>query len=261
MKKLIFTFLACGVAAVSPGLATILVQDSFPTNGNLVGTTPAVGGTWSLLPGAATDPLNVVNGSLSIGAANGQDAASQYVTPQTGDIFSGFDFTLTTIPSTGTNGGYIAAFRDGTVASGAYVGRFFILRTAGTSATEFQIGVTNTAANLAAAGAATWATNLTLGSTYRIVMRFNTTTDQTTLWVNPSSTADTSVTATDAVSVVNLDGFAFRQDASSHGASSLDTLAVATTFAEVTPVPEPTTVALFGIGLGMVLFGLRRRRA
>jgi hypothetical protein len=258
MRKTIFTTAACCAAALSVAHATYLVQDDFPTNGSLVGTTPATGGIWTTISGSVP-ALTVVDGLLSIAPSNGQDAGSQYATPQTGEIFAAFDFTLTTAPSTGPNGSYIAAYRDGTIASGSYIGRFFILRTAGTSVTEFQIGVTNTSASLTATGAATWATNLTLGSTYRIVMRFDTTTDQTTLWVDPLSTSDMSITATDAVSVTNLDGYAFRQDASTHGGSTIGDLAVATTFDEVAPVPEPGTVALVGIGLGAVLFGLRRR--
>jgi hypothetical protein len=231
--------------------ATILIQDNFPVNGDLVGTTPSVGGTWGNISGAA-GTLDVVSNQLVINNGSGEDAGSQFASAQTGVIYAGFDFTLTTPPTTAT-GGYIASFRDGTLASGTYTGRFFAMRTVGSPANEFQIGVSNTSAS----PNATFGVNLTINTTYRVVMAFDTATDDTTLWLNPTTIASSNVTATDALTVTNLDGFAFRQDSASHGAARIDNFVVATTFAEA--VPEPTSAGM--VVSAMLVMAFRRRKS
>lgn len=261
MKKPLFAIGALLLLAI-PAQATILISDNFPMNGNLVGSMPATGGIWTTITGAA-NPLQVTGGELKIPATNAEDAASQFSAAQTGAIFAGFNFTLTTLPTT-PQGSYIASFRDGTPGSGTYTGRFMLGRLGGSGLTEFQIGVSNTGADLSDPGAVRWATSLTLNTTYRIVLRFDTTTDQTTLWVNPVSIASTNVTATDVLSVINLDGFSFRSSSASHGASSIDGLVVGTQFSEVA-VPEPSVslCVMLGLGFGLILCKARggRRRA
>jgi hypothetical protein len=76
--------------------------------------------------------------------------------------------------------------------------------------------------------------------------------------VDPVNVSSPNVVSSDSATVGSLDGFAFRQDAATHGAASIDQLIVATTFGEA--VPEPQTWVLIGIGSSFMLWNLRRRR-
>jgi len=258
MKKTL-TIIGLAVATLAGAEATVLVQDNFPTNGDLVGTTPAVGGIWTNISGTA-GTLDVASNRLSILAGNNEDATSQFSSAQTGTIFAGFSFTLTTLPTDSTAGGYIASFRDGTAASGNYNGRFFVRRAAGSGANLFQVGVSNATSGVDGVGAALWGSNLTLNTTYQIVLRFDTDSgDDITLWVNPSTISSTNVTSSDTGAVTSMDGFAFRQAGATHGASSIDNLVVSTTFAEA--IPEPSTWAMIGLGSAFMLWNLRRKRS
>lgn len=255
MKKLLAAT-AIFATCLATSEATILITDAFPTDGNLVGTTPAVGGTWTNISGATT-PLVVTSGTLAIPNANAQDAASQFAAAQTGVIYAGFDLRLTTLPSLTAPGSYIAAFRDGTPSTGDYAGRFFVRRVSGSPANEFQIGVSTFTGGLDDPGAVIWSTNLTLNTEYRIVMGFDTSTDNTTLWVNPTSIASPSITSSDVHDVIAMDGFSFRSSSQSHGAAAIDDLIVATTFGEA--IPEPSTCLMFGLGAGLVMWRMRGR--
>lgn len=262
MKKLFWVFSFGVFVIVQSASATILIQDSFPTNGALVDSTPAVGGIWTLI-GGTTPELTVSNGLLMIeGASSGQDAVSQFASSQTGSLFAGFDFTLTVSPTASTGGNYLLGFRDGTPASGTFEGRLFVRRLSGVPAGQYQIGISSATAGLDDPGAVLWGSALLLNSTYHIVLSFNTIgADATTLWVNPVTSGSTSVVSTDTVDVNTMDGFGVRQASGAHGTAGIDNLIVATTFDEVVPVPEPQKVALVAIGLGAFLFGGRRHRA
>lgn len=257
MKK-ILTIIGLAVATLAGANAAVLTQDNFPTNGDLVGTTPAVGGIWTAISGTA-GTLDVVSNKLSILSGNNEDATSQFASAQTGTIFASFSFTQTTLPTDSSTGAYIASFRDGTAASGTYNGRFFVRRAAGSGANLFQVGVSNATGGVDGVGAVLWGSDLTLNTTYQIVLRFDTDAgDDMTLWVNPSTISSTNVTSSDTGAITSMDGFSFRQAAATHGASSIDNLIVATTFAEA--VPEPKTWVMIGIGSAFMLWNVRRRR-
>jgi len=258
IMKIFLTIIGLAAVTLAGAQAAILIQDNFPTNGDLVGTTPSTGGIWTTISGTA-GTLDVASGAVSILAGNNEDGTSQFASAQTGDVFAGFNFTMTTLPTTTSTGEYFASFRDGTPASGTYNGRLFARRITGSPANEFQIGVSNATGNVSDAGAVLWGSNLTLNVNYRIVLRFDTAAgDDMTLWVNPTTIASTNVTSTDADPVTSMDGFAFRQASAAHGAASIDNLIVATTFAEA--IPEPSTWALIALGSAFMLWNIRRRR-
>jgi hypothetical protein len=256
MKKIALTLVACGVAAISSGQASAILQDSFPTNGALVGTTPEIGGIWTSISGTV-NTLNVVGNSLLIQDDNTEDAASAFTSVQSGDVFASFTINLSSLdaPSSST-GEYFAAFSSN-LGSG-YSGRLYTVKQASTPTGEFQLAVGN--GSSATTGGAFWAVNLTVNTTYNIVMKFtqNALLDTMTLWVNPADSSSTSVTTAGSSMASSLASFAFRQ-ASTTGDVTVDDLKVGTTFADVAPVPEPGTVALIGLGLGVMLFGVRRR--
>ena len=230
--------------------AAIIIQDNFPTNGALVGTTPTTGGIWQNLSGTAGS-LGVSGNALQIIAANTEDAESDFAASQTVDLFSSFTLNMSaTLPT--TLGEYFASYRDGT----GYDGRIFALRPTGTAVGKFRLGISNSAA----ASFINWASDLDTGTNYQIVTRFTQgagANDFITLWVNPTDISSTSISTTADDLGTSLTAFAFRQ-AGSTGNLGIDDLIVATTFAEA--IPEPSTWALIALGSAFMLWNIRRRR-
>lgn len=89
--------------------------------------------------------------------------------------------------------------------------------------------------------------------------QFNGASDDTfSVWLNPTSASDTaSITATQANFVLNQP---LLRSVNANGNLVFDEVRFGTTFADVVPVPEPSTVALFGLG-ALGLAALRRRRS
>ena len=250
MKK-ILTIIGLAAVTLAGAQAAILIQDNFPTNGALVGTTPSTGGIWQLLSGTPGSLL-VSGNALQINTANTEDAESDFAASQTVNLFSSFSLNMSaTLPTTA--GEYFASYRDGT----GYDGRIFALRPTGTAIGKFRLGISNAAA----ASFVNWASDLDTGTSYQIVTRFTQgvgASDFITLWVNPTDISSTSI-STDAADLgASLTAFAFRQ-AGSSGNAGIDGLVVATTFAEV--IPEPSTSLLIGLGSAFMLWNLRRRRS
>lgn len=231
--------------------AAVLIQDNFPTNGSLVGTTPAVGGIWQNISGAA-DTLLVSGNKLQIEDDNTEDAESDFSVTQSVDLYAGFTLNMSSgdLPSVG--GDYFASFRNGS----SYVGRIFAYRPAGTAAGKFRLGISNNTAS-AEAG---WATDLDTATDYRIVVKFtqNGANDFVTLWIGPASEGSTSVSTSAAAISTSLSAFSFRQTDAT-GDMSIDDLIVGTTFSEA--IPEPQTWVIFGICAAFLLGRLRTGRA
>ena len=227
------------IAAVN-SQATVLLSEPFKTDGTM-GTAPYA--TWTSVSGTGTHlAVNAATG-LAFGVSD-RDYSRSF-TSQSGSTFAGFDLRISTLPASG--GEYIAAFADGT----GFDGRIFVTSTA--SGANFTLGL-SVASNTV--GAAT--TSLNLNTTYRVVSRYNPTTDAIALWVGSyvEGAPTISTTGTDASTGTN--GFVIRQaGAFDNGASSMtfQNLTVASTFAEA--VPEPSSALLGGLGL---LALLRRRR-
>lgn len=253
MKKTIVTL---GVAALTmvSAQATVLVQDSFPTNGDLVGTTPSIGGIWQSVSGTAGS-LDVVGNRVQINPVPTatEDAESDFAAPSSLTLFSGFTFNLSAAALPSVAGDYFAAFRDGT----GYDGRIFAMAPTGTGVGKYRLGLSNASAS----ASVFWATDLDPGTDYRVIVRFtqNAATDFVSLWIDPVDETSTSISTTAEALSTTLTAFAFRQSgAAAAGTSSIGDLVVATTFAEA--IPEPSTWALIGLGLGFALWSVRRRR-
>jgi hypothetical protein len=119
----------------------------------------------------------------------------------------------------------------------------------------------------------TFGAELNLNTAYYIVLRYNivdgATNDTGALYVSttPFGTTEGDYTPyqdatawTGGTEVATFQAFNLRQGTNS-GGETLNSVAVGTTWGDaVSPVPEPGTVALVGLGLGAVLLGARRRR-
>jgi hypothetical protein len=241
-----------GLLAFAAGRAnaTLLVNEQFNyADGAL---TNVSGGVWTAFSGALTSPLNVSGGQAVLTDANAQDCGISLGGAHSNDVLYGsFDVNFSVAPhGTGT---YIAMFKNSAT---FYDPRIWATNNAG----NVTLGIAN-----AAGAPVLLATDIALGTTHKIVFKV----DQTganmvsTLWVDPALESSTSCVATDlVVSGTALVQFALRQATASVGAGTetVDNILIGTTFADVVPVPEPSTMMLVGAGLTGMFF-IRRRRA
>eukprot|EP00900_Chrysochromulina_parva_P022886 jgi/Chrpa1/5230/Chrysochromulina_OHIO_Genome00020495-RA len=85
-------------ALVAAASATILVRDDFSTDGNLVGSTPDVGGVWAAQgDGAGSGPVVVSQGALAVSSASAEDVYSNFTAVvSTGSVYAGMDINYPT---------------------------------------------------------------------------------------------------------------------------------------------------------------------
>jgi hypothetical protein len=147
---------------------------------------------------------------------------------------------------------YFAELTDGVVATPAIVARLFVLPITG----GFTFGVSHAnPTNGVAAWSSQFAGTLTYGTDYTVVTNYNPVAKTSTLWVNPASQGDPSVTVTDATmpAAIAVASVALRQSFSSSSTGSyplqasgtlafnwsVDGLSVGTTFADAIAGVDP----------------------
>jgi hypothetical protein len=243
-----------------------LLTDSFSySNGDI---TTVSSGNW-VAYSAGTTKLNVSNGAAIINQSdttgNKEDVSraigTTFSTTANTVAYVGFDATWSALPSN-SNGSYFAVFSASPLNTSTFFGRIGA-DLDGAASGKFRITVAN--ANWSTGNTAEFQQDLSLNTTYHVVVRYDLVAKQTTLWVNPASSASTSVTATDTVAnQVDITAFNLRQGVSSTtgapGVIAIDNLAIGTDFNGVNPVPEPGAYAALFAG-GLATFALLRRRA
>ena len=227
-------------ALLAAASADILVRDDFSTNGNLVGSTPDVGGAWVAHSGT-TGPITVSQGAITVRGENAsyaEDCNSIFTAVSTGSVYARMDLNYPA-PSTTTG------------TSVTYFTHFMF----GTGTTSFGCRVTprdhtSTGFKLAIFGGtesatSTTAAELAYGTTFRLVFSFDTVTDKCSLWVDPTSEASPSILSTGTyTAVATVNAIAFRQaSATPPWALSIRNLIVATTFSEANASPPPPPLA------------------
>jgi hypothetical protein len=132
--------------------------------------------TWTTFSGTTT-PIQVSGGQvvgLSAGAGSREDSSRNLdASYSSGVLFAGFDLTLSTTP---TAQGYFLNFKDPGTSN--FRGRVFI---GVPTSSGFRIGLENDGGDTAAAY---FTSDLVLGTTYRVVLGYDTGVGTSRLWVN-----------------------------------------------------------------------------
>ncbi len=240
MKRLAGMLAIATVAGTAE--ATLIFDEAFSYSDGDV--TAVSSGAWVTHSG--TTAANISSGELQLTYANSMDVNRVLdTTYSSGTLYYSFSLKMTALPS-GT-AGYFAHFLQ---TSSTFRDRLW----ATNGVSGYVLGISN---NNSPDGLSLWATELALDTTYLVVVGSDLDTDTTTLWIDPVSSGSTSITKVEATTVTPT-AMAFRQ-AAGIGTMTVDSLKVATEFADV--IPEPATVGLIaGPGLAILLACLRRRR-
>lgn len=246
MKKTFLTLAAAALAVSAQ--AQLLIDEPFDySNGNL---TTVSGGSWVNYSGTGTF-IPVTDGAITLSQGSGsrEDVErSLGVTMGTGDTFY---YAMDLSVSGGSSATYFAMLWQ---SSSLFAGRLFV--TAPSGAGDFTFGVSSTSSSVEAS----WGSDLSFNTIYKVVVAYSYDSALTTLWVNPVDASSTSVTTPTAGASDAVVAMAFRQ-AAGDSVETIYDLKVGTTFASVVPVPEPHEYAIAMAGFLMAVVVMRRRRA
>ncbi len=260
MKAQILAAFIATLASWSSLQANVVFFDNFDYgNGSLTnfsGTAP--GSTWTNHSGTGTF-IQVTNGvayTVSGGGSREDVSAPLAGGPYTNDfLFVGFDLNLA--QDFAGAGDYFIHFKDNTT---GFRSRVFVTDTNTPGGGDFTLGIDNDGP----AATVQWGEGLFTNTTYRVVLGYDITNRLSTPWVNPLTIASSNITDNVAGSLIAVTQIALRQGSTANGVQGIDNLVVGTTFESViTPVPEPSHIALMvvgGLGLAAYRFRAARRR-
>jgi len=214
-----------------------LVDESFSyPDGTALNSTA----NWANFSGTVNE-ITVNSGKIVISDSQTEDIEVAFSTPNiTGDIYASFDFSVADPPSyTGTTFSYFFLFKP--LSSNNFRAKVYI---AAFSASGFKPGISS--------GSSTaeilWAQDLSYATTYRMTVKYNTTTGLSQMWIDAVLETDTSISTTTASTVTDIDAVAFRQSSASPDQSiTIDNLKVATSFANTlsTDVSDEATFSIY----------------
>jgi PEP-CTERM motif len=265
MRTLTSVVAACvGVLVIQSAQATLLFSEAFNYDaavglggqvnpGNNTAWSSAASGlsigsgnlTYSGLPDQGGNELSIVNGSATT-------SINTYANQTSGQVY--YSFLLDVITTNASNA-YITSLNPGTTPPGGSA-----------DALAVYLYQNNTLGIRTAGASTTHPATLSLDTTYFVVVDYdftaNTGSGGVNLWLNPvpggSQPAPTASLAGNG-SVTAIDDVGFKAQSTASGNFLIDNLLIGTTWADVTPTPEPSTLALAGLGmLGLVL--ARRKR-
>ena len=252
-KNLMLVLMALNALTAS---ATVLFSDDFNYSaGSIAGPSSVSGGIWFTHSATSTQTgqVDVASSMVNLTASEAEDVSALITGAPyaSGILYYSVSVNFSVLPA-GT-GGYFAHFRD---TGNGFRARLFAT-TVGAAPGSFRLAINNGSTPISA----TFGTDLSLGSSYQAVVRYDLGTVSTTLWLNPLLETDPSVTASDVVTGISVSTVSLRQSTASGngmGTLTVDNVRVATSFAEV--VPEPSSLIVFGLGGLLGLFALRRKR-
>jgi endonuclease/exonuclease/phosphatase family metal-dependent hydrolase len=226
VKKIALCGAALLLSATLAG-AALFLNDAFDyPDGPLVTVSSNM---WVHHSGSVTGQVAVVSGRVLLNETNSEDVNSlltgqPYDPSDTTNVFyASFTVKFTSFPSSG--GTYFAHFKN---ASTGYRARVWAL-TGGAVPGKFRLGISSTNNPVASA---TNSMDLSLNTDYTVVTRLVNTNSVSTLWINPVSESDASVSTSENASTFTVVSYAFRESGG-EGALSIDNLRVGTSFADV----------------------------
>ncbi len=162
-------------------------------------------------------------------------------TATSGDVlYIGFTLKQTVLP--GANGDYFIHLRD--AAGTNFVAKVFAsIGSAGSG--KFRLGLSNRANN---PPNVQFPLDLSLNTTYNVVVRYKVSVGSSTIWVNPTSPNDVGATATDPLTPFDVTGIGIRESGTpsaptAAGSQIIDNIVVSTSFSDVTTVAPSLTAA------------------
>ena len=208
---LLVLVVACiGPFAVHPALAGSLVTETFTyPNGDLTANA-----AWGVYSGTPPIDIQVVSGRAVGNCANAPDDHTLFTAQTTlTKTYACFGVTITPDPANPAappKAVYFAELKD----NGASLlkSRVYVLPlTAG----GWTFGVSHSSTNTTTLGITPWTTALNYGQEYKIVVNYDPVNHSSTLWVDPSTELDPSVTNTNAADgPIGISGFGLRQSSS-----------------------------------------------
>ncbi|MGA9451608.1 MAG: PEP-CTERM sorting domain-containing protein [Verrucomicrobiia bacterium] len=263
MKRLFIVLTAIGASAlvIQTAQASPLFSEAFDyTAGsalqgqvNLGNSTAWSGGNTGLTIGSGdlTYPGLPDQGGneLSIANATAGSSINTFANQTSGQVYYSFLLDVTTVD--GAND-YITSLNPGTTTPGG-----------STDALAVYLYSTGTL-GIRTAGASTVHTSsaLSLDTTYFVVVDYDFAATAVNLWLDPvpgASQPAATLTLAGNGTVTAIDDVGFKAQATT-GDFLVDNLLIGTTWADVTPVPEPSTLALAGLGMLGLAFARRMRR-
>ena len=256
-------------AAATLGAKAQIFSDQFNFADGNIATVSS--GAW-VVQNSGTPAIQISNGAAVIDQHTFSSASNERVGEAVGTtysatgankvVYASFDATWSNLPVS-TTGSYFFNFSVSTANNTTFYGRIGANLNNAASG-SFRVATAN--ANWSRVNAITYPEDLSLHVTYNIVVKYDLTTRDTTLWLNPTSESSTSVTATDApsgsqsdIAAVSLREGVTNTGSGAPGTVTIDDLEVGSSFAAVT-VPEPTAyTTMFAIGLAGLAFWNRRK--
>jgi len=233
MKNLILT-LAVLAAAATGSRAAIIFSDNFNYADGSV--TTAVGSPWTAHSGAGSGPIQVANQQLKVNSSSAEDINATFSgvpydttnNPSVTALYSSFTVNVTNLPA--ITGNYFAHFKDDTTFG--FRCRLYAVTTNAAPGT-YRLGIASTNSVSTTAGFQAFPIDLATNVAYTVVTRINLITGNSTLWINPTSEDDTSVSSTaDPGNILPIFSYAFRQSGGG-GTVLVDTLKIGTAFANI----------------------------
>jgi hypothetical protein len=246
-------------------LGTPVFSESFSyPDGALLGQgTPA----WTITGTSTVNPLQVSSGAVDI-KNTGQDAYRAFDSAVTAVDGTSFYYGLTlNVSAASATGDYFVHTTPTVGEASSFYSRLF----AQASATGYVLGYLETAGGGAAVTYGT--TVLDFNTSYNVSVAYDfvagALNDTARVYVNPTSTTELDNTpylsdtwTSTSAEPTGFAAFNIRQGSSSSGPTlTVDNIVASTSFADVAQVPEPSSVALLGLGGVLAFFGNRLRKS
>lgn len=247
--KALAAFTLAGLFFAANASAAVVAFDDFSyPDGSLVGN-----GGWTNHSGTVGDLL-VSSGQAVVQHGIPSEDAHIAFGAVAGAIYYGLDFSVDDpgSPIPGTDNEYFAHFTDGGTFN--FRGRLDVVPATGGG--DFSVGISS----ISSTADAVWASDLTYGTTYRAVVKYDQDTNQAQLWIDAVLETDTSILGNDEADPGDsILWMALRQsDSDLNETVRVDNLNVGTTFSDVVNfIPEPASLTLLALGAVTII---RRKR-